>query len=224
MRKWMALSMMALSLAACNNQAETEKTAAVDSMETEVTTEGPVRPDLKSTFPELYRYIAGQQPEFTSHLEEAILLTIDSVPVRSFKKEDIADFLPYLRFNADSTLALDYVTYNYILQRRNGTTSLTGGGPDTEVALLNFKDSTRRRILFRGPSETILDAYWEDPETVVMAGAVSHGADSASLVLYRYKRGSSALELYEQKEPVPGSVSSYAETVLNAPPKTSRGF
>jgi hypothetical protein len=127
---------------------------------------------VQNYFPDLFTYLQSQDSSFVAHkFEGGEMESKDSFPSTKLDHSQFASYLPYLVFNKDSSLAIDFVSANYILSKKNGKTSIEQGGPDTEVALLNYKDKTRKRILFLGSAGTVLDAKWEDNNVILIAGA-----------------------------------------------------
>ena len=95
--------------------------------------------------------------------------TFESFPL---SKSGVEEFLPVLLYSYDSSYAIDPYSYNYILEYKSTTSgSFSDAGPDSEVALVNLKDSTRKRIWFAGPSIVLLKAGWLDRNRIAIAAA-----------------------------------------------------
>ena len=98
--------------------------------------------------------------------------TIESSESTLIKETDVKDFLPVLFYSPDSNYAIDPYSYNYIFRKgKSPTVAFDEAGPDMEVGLLNFKDSSRRRLWFAGPSVTLLKADWINNKEIAIAGA-----------------------------------------------------
>jgi hypothetical protein len=175
-------------LAACNNNA---KPSVEDIKEdsTEITSEPtPAIPQMEIVFPDLNQYLGSQDPSFNPSSfqagepveKDSAMLAMDTALFRKYK--------PYLLFNADSTLALDLVSYNYYPQVKNGKTVMSEIGPDFEVSMLYLKPKKQQRLLFFGSSGgTVLDAKWQDATTVLIAGAIDwENGDSLRPVIWKF--------------------------------------
>ncbi|WP_460570605.1 hypothetical protein [Flaviaesturariibacter terrae] len=108
-----------------------------------------------------------------------------------FDPTEFAQWKPWLLFNADSSRAIDLVSYNYSIAQKNSRPVLEGAGPDMEIAVLDNRRGTRRQLLFGGPGTLSLDAAWSDPNTVLLALAEVEGKDSSGnyryhVVLHKY--------------------------------------
>jgi hypothetical protein len=128
-------------------------------------------------------------------------------------------------FNDDSTKAIDFVSYNYVLVNKNGQTKLEQGGPDAEVALLDFKNNSRKRILFLGSSATILNSDWDGNE-VLIAGAEDLGEEKVKPTFWIYDTATGTMEIYNYNAPLKADIKNYTEQLLNVKTvaKTSPSF
>ncbi|HYH15122.1 MAG TPA: hypothetical protein VD794_07880 [Flavisolibacter sp.] len=98
---------------------------------------------------------------------------IDSVSFTQLSKLDsgsLKEFVPYLIFNADSSLAIDPYSYNYIIQQRKGKYKVNEAGPDVEIGLVDLRQNARRRLWYSGPAAAILDAKWKDKTQLLLSG------------------------------------------------------
>jgi len=98
---------------------------------------------------------------------------IDSVSFSQLTKIDsgsLKEFVPYLVFNADSTLAIDPYSYNYVIQKRQGRYKVSEAGPDVEIGLVDLKQNARRRLWYSGPASAILDAKWKSKTELLLSG------------------------------------------------------
>jgi len=156
----------------CNNSAETPA-KPVDSMPVEVEVINPNQQEVDRAA-QLYQplFTFFQASDSTFDVRKFNLSIVDSLTVmrQPLDEAAIKPYLPYLIFNADSTKAIDLHSYNTILVERNGKTVSEAAGPDTEIALIDFKSKTRQRLLFAGPSFVVHDGSWVNEEIVSVAG------------------------------------------------------
>jgi hypothetical protein len=171
MTKRNGLFLIIAFLAACNdsNNAVTTITNVQDTLQ-EAVTDAEVAV-VKQSFPELFAYLKKQDPTFS---EDSFLLSgesrVEPVAPAPVDTQQLKPFQKYLIYNGDSSLALDLYSYNYIVTQRNGTNRLEEAGPDTEVAVIDFKANLRRRVFFGGPSHTLWDAQWRGPQDLLLPG------------------------------------------------------
>lgn len=169
MKKLLYVLLLAAGFSAC--------TDSTDNTNLQNAAEVPPAPATEKTshaetfteyFALLNRYDSSFSAERFGEEERATMQTSEAYPIEEAR---LQPYKPLLIYNADSTLAIDLFSYNYLLSRRGGTTYAQAGEPDTEVALIDFKENKRRRLLYVGPSFSILDAKWLDTEEVAIAGA-----------------------------------------------------
>jgi hypothetical protein len=99
---------------------------------------------------------------------------VDSVPsTQSYQVDSgsLRAFAPVLIYNTDSSLAIDPYSYNYIIHQQQGQQKVSEAGPDVEVALIDLKNNTRRRLWYSGPAAAILDAKWKNKNELLLGGA-----------------------------------------------------
>ena len=73
-------------------------------------------------------------------------------------------------YSPDSSKFIDIDSYNLLLERdKKGRLLGMGGDPETEVAVVNLKEKTNKRLLFLGPDYLIEDAAWIDQNNIVIA-------------------------------------------------------
>lgn len=153
-----------LFLVACTNTDVKEKTVSEENPVNEVTS-------FQKGVPLFFKYIQQNNPAFSA---DSFLLTQsakqDIYPSSTINEQHVAPFKDLLIYNADSSKAIDLFSYNYIITDKTGVIKAEAAEPDTEVALINFKDSTRKRIWFSGPMAIILDAAWINPNEIIVAG------------------------------------------------------
>ena len=169
MRKLLLLSLLATGLYAC--------TDSTDTADKEVTAE-PVAEEAtldwkEEAFPQYLRAIEGQDSSFTLDSFAALDPAPTNIDPQAapLNAERLVPFQSLFIYNGDSTQAIDLFSYNFVPTTRGGERVMAAGEPDTEVALLNYKDKTRTRLLFLGPSYAALDARWISNNVVAIAGA-----------------------------------------------------
>jgi|GEM_PF-5763174 len=211
-----------LFLAACGNQENAAPAEPpVDSVP--ALAAPPDAPEVVRSidaFPELYEWMQRQDSSF--HPERFPMYSEDTLNQATVSHlldtVALAPWRAYLLYGPDSSQALDLYSSNYLLRKRGGRTTIEEGGPDTEVALIDFRKGLRRRLFFSGPAGTLLDARWLDDRTVLLAVAETGAANTYRPSLYKYDiaadrrwlttypallRGSAAG--YQQPQPLPKS-------------------
>ncbi|MDO5510194.1 MAG: hypothetical protein Q4F57_05820 [Weeksellaceae bacterium] len=73
-------------------------------------------------------------------------------------------YLPYLAFNADSSMYVDIHSYKWKAYEGEEIAI----NPDQEVMLVNRKDKTKKRLFFYGPTFWVEDAYFKNDSIVVL--------------------------------------------------------
>lgn len=164
-----------LCTAACtnNNDAESATTdTAAAQPEADLSQLTPEARLVQTAFPNMYMFLEGQDASFDpANFSETEGGTGEPLPARFFPPEELEQFKPYLIYNADSTKAIDLVSYNYIIDKKDGQQILTGAGPDTEVGIINLQNNMRTRIFFAGPGTVMREGKWLDSTTVMLGGA-----------------------------------------------------
>jgi hypothetical protein len=100
----------------------------------------------------------------------AYTIPLDTLPAYPLNKESLAFFRPYLAYSPDSTKAIDIYSYNTVIHTRDNRRVMMNGGPDSQISLLNLKDSSSRRLFFSGPALSFWDAQWINSHTIIIAG------------------------------------------------------
>lgn len=175
-----------LLLAACNGGNDhPAPAAAADTLVAPAHDAVPV-PEQSVQLTQLFSVIkgldAGFDPKnFPAYAEEG---TLPADTVR-FDRADFRRWQPWLVYNADSSRAIDLVSYNYSMDTlANGRVQLEGNDPDFEIAVLDYRGGTRLPLVFAGPGALDLDAVWQDQQTVVLALAELEPGEEKS---YRYR-------------------------------------
>jgi hypothetical protein len=215
MRRLVYLSLLAAFATSCSNSGSGEAKPA-DTASQAAAEEATAAPALAATFPDLFGYLEGQDSSFsTSRFSEEDLITGDTSMVNSIDTAGLKEYRPYLIYNPSRTYAIDAVTNSFVVRNRNGKTELVEGGPDTEVALLDFRNNRWKRIFFGGTMSAFLDARWENDSTFVFAHATMVGTDSIQPQITRYRIGDSTITRFSYTGALKANISSYAETQLN---------
>lgn len=158
------------TLIACSNDTENNE-AKEDS---DVVTE----PGIETTgntalvpFTELISFLEKSDSSFsTANFQEfSAAAAIDTLAAAPVEKEHLAQYAAYFIYNEDSSLAIDPYSYNHVIVKKDEGTKLTNGSPDTEVAIVDFREGKRQRILYFGPSYMLIDAKWREDKTVLFA-------------------------------------------------------
>lgn len=211
------LAVSGLFVIGCSNSTEPKPTEE----DSTIVEEAPATEPMNLLFPDLYQYFQSQDPSFTSEgFEEGETSVLPDSSDFKMDSAGLKIFLPYLLFNADSSYALDPVSYNFHPQKRKGKIKMQEMGPDFEAAIIDMKTKDRKRLLFFGPSGgAVLDAGWKNDSTVVMAGAIDwNSADSLRPVLWKYNVRERILQPFIYNKKIRANWSGYPKKIyeLNA--------
>jgi len=172
-------------LLACNNSSsEKEENNTVEEIEEPYV--DPVKQEISTAFPSAYQFFSNQDSSFdASKFEQMSSDTLTSPDLKLSEKA--VSYSPLFIYNADSSYAIDLYSYNIVPYKRNGKTILSQAGPDTEVAVIDLKNKTSKRIYFGGSSSAVLDAKWiSNGELFLLTGEVI-GADKFQPQVLQYK-------------------------------------
>lgn len=171
MKPIIAAIVIAFFTIACSNSAGTGE-ASVDTAALANTPLSPEVQLVENAFPNMYQILKGQDASFDPALfEESEGGYGAPPPPRFFPPEELEQFKPYLIYNKDSTKAIDLVSYNFIVDKKDGTQVLEPSGPDTEAGIINLKDNMRTRIFYSGPGTIMREGKWLDSTIVLLGGA-----------------------------------------------------
>lgn len=187
---------------------------AGDSSEIESPLDPPATPQPSSLFPQLFAHFASQDSSFRPQAFDALAAEKDTTAWQPLEAAVMNDFRPYLVFNADSSLAIDYVSANYVLRRRGGKNEIVTGGPDTEVALVDVKNKRRKRLLFLGTMGYVCEVKWQGADNILIAGAEEAGSQMIP-VLWKYNIPQNTMQQLRYPTPLHIEVRDYAEKALN---------
>jgi hypothetical protein len=162
----------ALVLFACNNSTEAPKEIQdTTTAETEEAIEPSEVEQAKITFPQLFSFYESKDSSFTEEkFDVGIMDSMNVTAPQPLNETELKPYYPYLVYNSDSSKAIDLYSYNIMLSNKNGKTVGQAGGPDTEIAVIDFKNKTRQRIFYAGPSFVIHDGQWIDNKTLSLVG------------------------------------------------------
>jgi hypothetical protein len=209
MKKLVLCIAVAGMVAACNNNAGPSATAneAQDTLQ-EAVTDAQVNV-AENAFPQLFQYLKQQDSTFS---QDSFLLSgenkVEQVPPADIDDAHLQPFKKYLIYNSDSSLALDLFSYNYIANTRNGESRLEEAGPDSEAAVIDFRNHNRRRIFFGGPSYTLWDAKWTGPAELLLIGAEVHNENSIPTI-WQINLKDTSIQVYSYQGEVKADMAGY---------------
>jgi hypothetical protein len=219
MKKFILLFAWTTILFACNNDANQEGNNTDDSNAVEEAEGIETSPNafLQNSFPTLFSFYKNSDSSFNiNHFEEAQTTAIDNFDVYKIDTIQMREFLPYLVYNSDSTLAIDLYSYNYVLTKRDGKINADAGGPDTEVALIDVKNNSKKRIFYSGPAINLLEAKWIDDVTVMLAGIEVGEENRNKPIVLKSNIKTNNIKWYVYSKSIETDVSNYVEeNVMN---------
>jgi hypothetical protein len=160
-------------LFACNNASDTSKESqdTATTAETEESIEPSEVEQAKISFPQLFSFYESEDSSFTEgKFDVGIMDSMNITAPQPLNEEELKPYYPYLVYTKDSSKAIDLYSYNVMLSNRNGKTVGQAAGPDTEIAVIDFRNKTRQRIFYAGPSFVIHDGQWIDNKTLSLVG------------------------------------------------------
>jgi hypothetical protein len=217
MKNYFGIVLSLSLLAACNgsdNAVTTSDNAVttIDKMEdtlqeTVVDNEVAV---VKQSFPQLFQYLKKQDSTFS---EDSFLVAgenkVEPLPPAPIDSARLKPFEKYFIYNSDSSLALDLYSYNYIVTNRNGQPRMEEAGPDSEAAVIDFKNHTRRRVFFGGPATTLWDAKWINLHELLLIGAESHGEENVIPTIWQVNLKDTSIHMFAYQGEVTADMSGY---------------
>ncbi|MBA2746194.1 MAG: hypothetical protein H0U44_08220 [Flavisolibacter sp.] len=137
-------------------------------------------------------------------------------------RNTLLPFASFLKYNTDSSIALDLVSYNLMETTKNGRRHFDFAGPDTEIGLVDMKSMKRKRILFLGSAGIILDGKWENDQTILLAGAEDAGNGQIRPIMWRYHLDTYEVEVFSYPRTIKARAGMFYENKYNkVPVKTS---
>lgn len=134
-----------------------------------------------------------------THFSKTDKEAISQQPDASYSVEEWKAFEPHLVYSPDHLHAIDLYSYGNIPSLRpNGTYSLEGGDPDSEVSLVNVKTRKKRRLLFVGPGTIFQQAAWINDSMILVTGESDANAENEKKpVMWRINLNDSSLNAYQ---------------------------
>jgi len=206
------LALTSFFVVACSNSTDPKPPAD----DTTVIEEAAALQPINLTFPELYQYFKSQDSSFVAGgFEEGETVVKPDSAAFKMDSAELKTFSPYLLFNADSSYAIDLVSYNFYPQKRKGEIKMQEMGPDFEAALIDMKTKDRKRLLFFGASgANILDAKWIDYSAAVIAGAIEwNGADSLRPAMWKVNTKEKTLQQFTYNKMISADWSRYPKKI-----------
>lgn len=214
MKKWAAILSVISVLWACNNNADNTAGNAQDTLQ-EAVADAEVS-EVQQSFPQLFQYLKAQDPAFS---EDSFLLSgeskVEQVPPAAIDEKRLQPFRKYLVYNSDSSLALDLYSYNYIATSRDGRNSLEEAGPDSEAAVIDFKNNTRRRVFFGGPSYALWDAKWINQNELLLIGAETGEENKIIPTIWQVNLQDTSIQVYAYEGEVKADMNEYKRQKLD---------
>ena len=220
--KFLAILSGLFFIVSCNNSSQD-----ADATENNDTTEAEVSQpiDISTTFPDLFQQLRTHDTSFrSSGFQQGEIFLSDTPPASKIDGEALSPYKQFLVYNTDSSMAIDYVSYSHVISTRKGQTKIEQGGPDSEAALLNFRDSSRKRILFMGSAGTILDAKWVDNQTLLLAASEEMEDGKMKPTIWEYRINTDEKIIYAYDGALKVDISNYTESRLNQKIKTTPSF
>lgn len=210
MKKGIWISSLWLLMAACTNNTKNAAVPAEKEQTDNIPEERETGMLLQNYFPLLLSYLQKSNGTFSddsvTQTESATRQSIAPYPIDPNKKDSFKRLLIY---NKDSTQAIDLFSYNYILTNKKGTLTAEAAEPDSEVALMDFESGKRRRIWFSGPSATILDAAWMNPQEIAIAGMQENESGQRHPAVWVVSLPDSTIDTYLYQQPANISSAQY---------------
>lgn len=150
---------------------------------------------------------------------------IDSVQFTQLSKIDsgnLREFIPYLIYNADSSLAADPYSYNYIIHEQKGKSKVSEAGPDVEIGLIDLKKNTRRRLWYSGPAAVILDAKWKNKNELLLGGVEQIDTAGFQPFVLVINVANNHIDRWQSDEMLTGQVNDVLKQKLEAQLNASR--
>ena len=208
-----------LLLVACQNSS-TEKQAMPDS-----TSSGEIIINELDTLKTISRGFVTIDSTFdTGSFEQRGSSPVQPSEATPIAQEQLQPFIPYLIYNGDSTQAIDPYSYNYVIRERNGKKQVADAGPDSEIALVDWKSKTRRRLWFSGPSARIVDVQWKNGNVLWIAGVEEISADAYIPFIQEINTRTNTVISYQAGDTLHSGQQNLLKEKLEEKIRTSRAF
>lgn len=110
-------------------------------------------------------------------------------------------YKPLLVFSPDSSKVLDIGSYGAMVSKNSsGQTNIVQGEPDSEIAVLDRANRTRRRLFFFGPGTAVEKGFWINDSTIVLAGKEEDSAGVVKPIIWTVRLSPNS-NLYKWYEP-----------------------
>jgi hypothetical protein len=129
---------------------------------------------------------------------------VDALIATPIVKEQMEGFMSFLIYNEDSSHAIDPYSYNYVLREKNGKTQVSEAGPDSEIAIIDLKAQTRKRIWFSGPGSRIVDVKWKNKNVIWMSGVEELAPASYRPFIYEIHFNDQTIRSFESGDTLHG--------------------
>jgi hypothetical protein len=205
--------LLAMAFLACNSNSSSGKEDKDTIEEVEELYVDPVMQEINSAFPDAYQFFSAQDSSFnpTKFHQVSSRITNGS----GLKLSDATSaYYPLFIYNTDSSYAIDLYSYNVILRKRNGKITAQHAGPDTEAALIDMKNKTRKRIYFGGSSSAILDAKWINNEEFFLLTGESISPSKFQPQLLQYQLPGNKANEFEYSDTLQLRIEDYSDKRL----------
>lgn len=189
-----------------SQESEAHRSASTEDAAPEVHTD--LFPGLTAFYKKQYPAFDPTAFEMTGELRDQQYITT------AYDEKQAAAFRPLLTYNADSSMALDMFSGSYVAFSKNGQTKFEPGEPDTEVAVIDFKSNTRKRIFYTGPSFLVQDVQWVNDSVILLAGAMPYDPDMVIPQIHRIFLAEGIHEIYEIRDPAPVNFNEYHQEII----------
>ena len=118
---------------------------------------------------------------------------------QNLDKDFLKSYEAVLVYSPDQQKVIDMGTYGTVINKnKENKTTIQGGEPDTEIAVIDLPTKQRRRIFFSGPGTSVEKGFWMNDSTVVLAGkAQEQKAEIPMLWLITLAKNSNEVRRYE---------------------------
>ncbi len=208
---------LSLLLVACTNEADVNEQSEDSTLQGIEVSGNEAAGSFQTVFPELSNFYdqSDNSFEYTQFNNEGTRNSMDSVKEYAIVKEQLKPYAYLLIYNNDSSQAIDLYSYNYIETKKGNNRNWEQGEADTEVALIDFKKNTRRRLYFSGPSYAVLDAKWIGDDSIALATAeiISDQKCKPSFIKLYLKEKQQ--EIIEYRDTLQLDINNYVEKKMN---------
>ena len=212
MKKTLIAGSICLCLIACTDNADNTGNHKAKEQTTAETSNST---GFQHSFPALFNALKQKNVTADSF---AITETgqLEPFPSSPINMQHLQPFKKLLIYNSDSTQAIDLFSYNYILAEKEGKPVAEAAEPDTEIALLNFKKNTRKRIWYSGPATAIVDAKWVGPNEVELLSIQEDEKGERKPIIWKISLTKNTIDTYKYNHPVALTATDYLNKRFNS--------